>query len=222
MIFSKEVSREEKRLDLLEILRLFQDSAVEHGIKLGMAHHLMLEKNQFWAILRTKFEVVDNKSVNNITNVTYPKVPGRVDFDREYLIKHNDDILVKGISKWVVLSVSERKLLRNPDVSFGEFIEEKLFDGVDKIKVDLSDFNLVDTYQVTENDLDENNHVNNTNYAKVIAKVCDTTKIKEFQIDYLNEAFNNDIIEIYVKKTDVTYILGKTKNENCFIATIKE
>lgn len=217
------VKRETKLFDIEEVLSLFQEAAVTHGIKLGLGHDKMLSNDQFFALLRTKFVIEKNSDTTLVSSTTYPKTPGRFDFDREYVISANDEILIKGISKWIVVSFSERKLVRNPGVMYENCVEDSLFDSVDRIRFDYNNFKLVDNYQITNKDIDANNHVNNVSYANIIKKVYNIKDIKEFQIDYLQEVLNNETVEIYVyKDNEYTYVLGRCKNENCFIAKIKE
>ncbi len=219
-MYNKLIKRDEKKLDLKEILLLFQDSAVEHGTSMGLSDIEMAKNNHFWGILRTKFRVINNKTVKDVSNITYSKEAGRIDFDREYMIKENDEVLVEGISKWILIDIDKRSLVRRHDLVIKEVGELNLFDKLDKIDFIETDFILKDSYQVTTNDLDKNNHVNNASYANIINKVYNK-EVSEFQIDYLNEILNNSLVDIYVYENDYTYVLGKCSGKNCFIAKIK-
>ncbi len=212
-----------KELDLYDILNTFQNSATTHGTKLGVGHECMLSKDLFWVLLRTKF-IIDDNTNNDFVITTYPKVPGRLDYDREYFINSNGNTIIKGISKWLIASVSTRKIVRNSGVSFpNECVSDSIFDSVDKINIDIDKFKLVDTYKVSNSDLDLNNHVNNASYAHMIKKVYNTSLIKEFQIDYINEVLNNELVELLMyKDNDNTYILGLVEDKKCFVAQIKE
>lgn len=220
-MYNKLIKRAEEKFSVYEILNYFQDSAIEHGTQIGVCDKKMAEQNNFWVILRTKFIVVNNKEVNEINNITYPKVAGKIDFDREYIISSNEEVLVKGISKWILMDLTSRKLSRKHNVVLEGSKEDGNFDGL--VKLDINEDNLVFTnsYNVTSKDLDKNNHVNNASYANIISSVYDTSNVVEFQIDYLNEIFNDSIIDIYMYESDYTYILGKCNNKNCFIAKIK-
>lgn len=222
MKHTRNVNRKSDLLDLKEILKSFEDSATIHGTNIGVGDDVMSKYDQFWALLRTKFVVLNNLDVDNIDVITYPKKQGRIDFDREYIIKNNNEVLIEGISKWVIVSKSTRTLKRNHNILIENCIEESLFDSVSKIDFDFSNFKLIDTYSVTKEDIDKNNHFNNTNYANVIKKVYNTFNIKEFQIDYLHEVLVNNTISIYKYVSEYTYILGRCNEENCFIAKIKE
>lgn len=220
-MYNKLIKRETKKLDLEEILKLFEKSATEHGTELGLGHDAMLSNNHFWGVLRTKFVLVDNSEVSDVNNITYPKIPGRIDFDREYIISSNDNILVKGISKWILVDVVERKLVRKHNIVFNSLTDDSMFDKLDKIDFDESNFKLKATYNVTSKDLDINNHVNNVSYVNIIKTVCDTLNVIDFQIDYLHEIKDKSIVDVYLYSSDYTYVLGKCNNQNCFIAKIK-
>ncbi len=224
MKYSERFKRDSKKFNLYEILDIFQKAAVEHGTKLGFGHDDMLKQDVFWVLLRTKFTLHNNKEVENYTSITYPKEPNKIDFNREYQIKYNDEVLVDGISKWLVVSLSTRKKKRDHNMVYhSKIVDDSLFNDVDKIKFDITKFNVTTTYQVSNKDFDRNNHVNNASYANMIEKIIDTTKIREFQIDYLNEITNNIVIDLLsYKEEDYLYIIGRSNDKICFSAKIKE
>ncbi len=224
MKYSERFKRDSKKFNLYEILDIFQKAAVEHGTKLGFGHDDMLKQDVFWVLLRTKFTLHNNKEVENYTSITYPKEPNKIDFNREYQIKYNDEVLVDGISKWLVVSLSTRKIKRDHNMVYhSKIVDDSLFNDVDKIKFDITKFNVTTTYQVSNKDFDRNNHVNNASYANMIEKIIDTTKIREFQIDYLNEITNNIVIDLLsYKEEDYLYIIGRSNDKICFSAKIKE
>lgn len=211
-----------KNLDLLEILTHLQTAAVTHAIQLGFGFEEMLEKDMFWVVLRTKFKVLNNEPSDTIDIKTYPKINTRITFDREYILSHNNNVLVQGISRWSIISASQRRFVRTPIQFPGEFVEESIFDEFDKINIQIDNFKLVDNYIVKKEDLDDLNHLNNVNYAKMINKVYTINNIKEFQIDYLNEILLDQQVDLYMYKDEAVYILGVVNEKNCFIAKIKE
>ncbi|MFI3329211.1 MAG: thioesterase [bacterium] len=223
MKYSEVFKRDKKKFNLYETLDIFQNAAVAHGTRLGFGYEEMLEKDVFWVLLRTKFVVYNNSETDEYTSITYPKEPSKINFNREYQIKHNDEVLIDGISKWLVVSLQTRKIKRDHNLIYhSKTIDESLFEDIYKISYDLDKFKLVDTYQVTDKDLDRNNHVNNASYAFMIEKIINTENIKEFQIDYLNEILNNQKIDLFTyKENETLFILGKFKDKICFVSEIK-
>ncbi len=211
-----------EKFNLFEVLTHFQTAAFEHATLLGFGFEPMLQKDMFWVLLRTKFIIEKDIPSQDINIETYPKIGTRAYNDREYILSLNNDVLVKGISRWTIINSSTRRLIRTALEFPGEFISKSNFDSIDKIVYDDNKLELISNYKVTEIDLDELKHMNNVNYARIIESVYDTSNINEFQIDYLNEAILNDQIDVYMYKDDYIYILGKIKDKNCFIAKIKE
>lgn len=224
MKYIEKFKRDKKQFNLFEILDTFQKSAVAHGTRLGFGYEEMLEKDVFWVLLRTKFVIHNNKAVEDYISITYPKSPNKIDFNREYQIRDEEETLIDGISKWLVVSLKTRKIKRNHDMDYhSKVVDDSIFDDVYKIKYDLDKMKFVDYYQVSEKDFDQNSHVNNASYAYMIEKVINTNNIKEFQIDYLNEIVSNDKISLLSYKEDSNiFIIGKSEEKICFSAQIKE
>ncbi len=224
MKYVESFKREKKKFNLFEVLDIFQKAAVEHGTRLGFGYEDMLEKDVFWVLLRTKFVVYNNKETEDYISITYPKEPSKINFNREYQIKDNEEVLIDGISKWLVVSLQTRKIKRDHNLVYhSKVIDDSLFEDIYKINYDFEKFELITTYNVTDKDLDRNNHVNNASYAFMIEKIIDTTKIKEFQIDYLNEILNNEKIDLFsYKENNKVFILGKSQDKICFSAEIEE
>lgn len=224
MKYSEVLKRKKGKFSLYETLDIFQKSAVEHGTRLGFGFDEMFKNDVFWVLLRTKFVVLNNKEVENYTSITYPKKPGKVNFNREYQIKDQDEVLINAISKWLVVSLETRKIKRNHNMQYhSDVIDESLFDDVDKINYDIDKFIFKEKYNVTKKDLDRNNHVNNASYAYMIDKLVDTNNIKEFQIDYLNEILDEEIIDLFsYEDNNKVFVLGKSKEKICFVAEIEE
>jgi len=74
--------------------------------------------------------------------------------------------------------------------------------------------------------LDENNHLNNCVYSDIIFDYIPNTKtiIKSLQIDFVNEALENDILNIYFEKRQDSYFIygyNTTKDNLCFKALVE-
>lgn len=201
------------------ILDLFQDLAGKHADQLKIGYEDMLKKNLIWVVIRTKFEIIQSTKLYSSVEVsTWPKQKGRADFDREYEIRDLEgNILVKGISKWVVVNHQTRRIQHSRNIEYPcEINPKENFPGsFDKIE----DFDITDCVcyesQTSFSDLDHNGHVNNSKYAVFIMNALSlpsNQKICSFEINYLKELAPNSKIRMFLKK-EHPYIYCKGLNE---------
>lgn len=196
------------------VLDIFQDIAGKHSESYGMSFDEMYSKNMIWVLLRVKYKVINNVPLYSKINVTtWPRNKGLVDFDRETQICDLEgNVLINGISKWVILDSNTRKIVPAKHVDYNaETSEETNFD--DKF-LKLKDFDTSNLecyeYKVEFCDTDHNGHTNNAKYATMLLnalRLKEDEVIDEFQIDFVHESHLDDLIKIY------TY-----KEENCYYA----
>ena len=211
------------------VLDYFQDVAGEHADYIGVGFNDMVSKGYFWVLVRTKYEVIKEPTLYSKIKVrTWPHPKGRIDFDRDYLIlDENNNILIKGTSKWVIVNYKTRRLSLTKDIDFNiEFYQEKNYlEPFNK----LQDFELDDSfisfnYQILFTDLDHNGHVNNIKYADMILNSIDFNEndnIKLFEIDYIKELKKGNSITTYYKKENSTILIkGISEENNIYLAKI--
>lgn len=210
------------------ILDLFQDVAGLHAGVLEIGYDKLIERKLIWVLIRTKFEVIKNpKMYDKCTVITWPKEKGKVDFDREYLIvDENNEILVKGISKWVIVNYETRRISLTRDIDYNCIIhdESNFNESFDKIEdFEINDLDYNEEY-VDYSSLDHNGHLNNINYAKYVMNIIKLEKnqnIKNFEINYIKEVRCGEYIKNYHKKEGNTYFIkGISNNEICFLCKV--
>jgi medium-chain acyl-[acyl-carrier-protein] hydrolase len=193
------------------VLDIFQDMAGEHADYIGIGFDDMLKKNYAWVIVRTKFEIISSpKEYQSVNVTTWPKKRGKIDFDREYEICDLDgNVLVKGISKWCIIDLKNRRVSPARDVEYSITpIEKENFPGpFSKIEsFSIEGFNKVEG-KTTYIDLDHNGHINNISYARYISNALAFTKeekIKTFEINYNKELHLGDEYVLYYQKEGKT------------------
>ncbi len=211
------------------ILDLFQDVAGKHADIIGVGFDDLKKSNLIWVLVRTKFEIVRNPKLYEVVNVsTWPKKKGKIDFDREYLIEDNKgEVLVKGISKWVIVNSLTRRICFARDINYNCDIspEENFSGNFDKLKDFDSDGSECYEAQTSYCDLDHNKHVNNISYAKMIMNAIqldENEDIHFFEINYLKELPKNTKINLYLKKDGkIILVKGIINGEVSFIAKIE-
>ena len=211
------------------MLDFFQDVAGQHADILGIGFNDLIQKDLIWVLLRTKYEVIkEPKPYTEVKVKTWPHEKGRLDFDRDYLITDQDDnVLIKGTSKWVVVNYKTRRLSLNQNINY-DFIPLKDKNYEEPFNK-LEDFTLDEAspffeYQTLFTDLDHNGHVNNIKFADFILNGISLQKdenIVKFEIDYLKELKQGSIIKNYfLRKDNIIYVKGVSDNINIYLAKI--
>lgn len=214
------------RLSFKAILSIFQDVASIHAEDIGVGYKSMLNKNLYWVLSRIKIDILKMPKINQTVVVeTWPHEKGRVDFDRDLKICSEDgEVLVIGTSKWCVIDTVQRRLQRADNVNYiGEvFTEVNYEQPFGKIILPDSDFIFKFNYKVLFSDLDHNQHMNNTNYANLVASAVENEKINHFEINFLNECKLNDQINVVIcKNVNQEYVIGSVGDLKAFTALVK-
>ena len=206
------------------ILDLFQDMASLHANELGVGFDDIVKKNYYWIVSSIEFEQLKQfKSISYVKVKTWPKAKNRLEFIREFTISDLDgNLLVKGISTWVVIDKTTRRLTRGDDIIFsGEYSEETNYPNYRRRKISLLNNEVIKEwdYKVLATDLDHNGHMNNAKYADVIYNgLTDDRCVKSVHISFLHEALLNDNIHVKYYKNDknTNYYVGSINDEVCF------
>ena len=214
------------RLSPKSFLNLFQDVAGVNAVEIGVGYEDMLKKNLYWILSRVKFDVLKMPVPNQTVIVqTWPHEKGRIDFDRDFKILSEDgEVLIIGTSKWCVIDTVSRSLQRTDNVVYaGECLEDVNY--VDKfVKITLPEGVFVKKfdYEVHFSDLDHNKHMNNTNYANLVASAITHKDIIHFEINFLHECLPGDVIAVStIKNDDGEYVLGKVAENTVFSAFVR-
>lgn len=210
------------------ILGLFQDVASIHGELIGVGFETMFKKGMYWVTIRTKYDVISQpKSYQQVIVETWPHIKGKVDFDRDYLIKDmSGKTLVKGTSKWCVISTETRKLVLPTMVDYPKDLEYEIkVNYEDKfakteavLQKEKPDFEHV----VLLNEIDHNKHLNNVHYAEYVFNALGVENLTHMQINYIAECKLGDNIYIYTNtKNNEHFVSGYVNGEIKFSAFAK-
>ena len=202
-----------RKISPAAVLDLFQVVAGEHAILLGCGFDDFYRKNLLWVLVRTKYEVINEPALYQTVKVkTWPLVPSRAGFQREYLMEDEQgNPLIKGSSDWVIIDSELRKIVSATNVYPNiEFREEKNFEQRLKKIPDFEQIGEGITLRTGFSQLDMNGHVNNTKYANYAMDALDpdqNNSIKTFQVDYRQEVKKGDEIKLYVNKVENTAVI---------------
>ena len=214
------------RLTFKAILSIFQDVASVHAEEIGVGYKSMLNQNLYWVLSRIKIDILKMPEINQTVIVeTWPHEKGRVDFDRDLKICSEDgEILIIGTSKWCVIDTIQRRLQRAENVNYnGEIFSAVNYEEpFAKITLPNVDLVLKFNYKVLFSDLDHNQHMNNTNYANLVASAVENEKYNHFEINFLNECKLNDNIAVaHCKDANQEFVVGSVGDLKTFTALVK-
>ncbi len=211
-------------VSLQELLLHFQELAGKQVDLLGVGSEYIKETNHIYVLCREKVlflkDLVQHKKY---TFVTYPLTPSKLQMQREaYLLDENDEVCLKLDSIWVMVDFVTRRMVRTTDVinaqskyprfeTFEPLFESKL----EQLEmIDIQGIEPVLTHQVSKDDLDNNNHMNNTVYLKLFQRFI-KKNISELEIDFEKECLVGDILKIYkVEKEDTISFVGIKENDS--------
>ena len=193
------------------ILQEFQDIASTHAEILKVGYNDLIARDLIWVITKSRFHIYKEIPYDEFKEITKKKKKGVLDFNREYkFVDKNGNVLVKGTSKWCILNINTRKLVRTREVNYegiDDFNEEVNFDDPYETLVEFehNESNYLKTFDVNYSLLDHNLHLNNTHYASFILdsiEGIEKKKITDLQINYLNECHFKQKVSTYYKKHD--------------------
>jgi len=196
------------------LCKYMQESAWHHAEKLGVGFSQLSKDGLFW-VLSQQLIRINNlpKWGDTITVHTWPSGKDRVLYIRDFkIINDKQEIVCIARTKWFALDLKRRRP-QNVDSYFDYNLAgaEQVFSH-ELAKLESNQANQSSkSFQVEYCDLDVNEHVNNVKYIEWILESfpLDFHKskvIKEFEINYLAEAFYGD--QLFVgseKKDDVNY-----------------
>ncbi len=213
MIFAKEYELRGSDFDSgghlrpASVLDLFQDVAGLHAERLGIGFETLLQRQEIWVLTKVRYRLVQAPALYERVRVrTWPLVPGRLSFRREYAIESLDGrVLVQGASEWVVVHATERRVLSPGNVypAGEEHCTDSFFPPrlpkVPPLAATGEGLEIVPGYS----HLDRNGHVNNTRYADyVVDALGSTAAVKELWLDYHKELLQGDSVTVELQRQE--------------------
>jgi acyl-ACP thioesterase len=219
----------DSRVKVKSLFNIMQSCAISHTIKVGspLALSNIIEKNFTWVYNRFYLEVDRYaKLYDKITCETWrPKMANNAIY-REFLVTDSGkNSLCRGISSVLMIDMTKRKPVQLPETlkevlktdrpSVIEFKDTKpVFDG---------EFAYSETIKARYDDIDINNHMNNSSYAQIFFEngyrlAEKGTYLKSIDIFFTGEIVYDDELECssgFIEKPGVIYhkLFNKTKNK---------
>lgn len=193
----------QKKLGLMGLLNLLQDTAWVHATHLGHGYEKMIEEGSAWVLTRQK--VAMRKWPHwgeEITFKTWIRPIKGVVAIRDFEIWCRDEKIGECTTQWLILDLATRRATERGGKSFEGQWREDAPDFLEVGKISPSkDAQKITEFQVRNSDLDLNGHVNNTRYAQWILDSISLQKhqdhvLTEYEVNFVAETMSGDTIEI--------------------------
>ena len=195
------------------IFMTFQDVASRHAIHLGVDDSSLLKNdNAMWVVSKTKVKINELPLWNDdITIRTWPMGAEGVRCNRCYQIIKDGDILINGITEWVIIDATTRTLRKIETTSYPDNIdwikEKSIEDRFRRFKDDFTEEDFVYKRLVRSSDIDVTHHTNNVTYITMLLDSFSISELesiptKEIEVSYLSESFEGETLSIYRKERE--------------------
>lgn len=192
------------RLKPSMLLFYVQEVAGIHATSLGAGYDALMDKNLFWAILRTRVQVTRLPRTGETIRVeTWPMPTTRVAYPRSVVAYDADGCeIFRAISLWCLMDKNSRGMVL-PGKS-GVMVNGTLRGNELAVPGSMAIKGLANTHQrqVLYSDLDVNGHMNNTRYMEWINDLLPSTfhrtnQISEITIYYHAEALEGEQLDVH-------------------------
>lgn len=211
-ITSYQVDFQEK-IKPAHLMQLFQEAAGNHAQHLGAGYSSLAEEKLFWALSRIRVEIENlPKWGDEIRVETWPNNVVGPFFRRDFIFfNQNNEVICKGVSGWLLLSSETMRPQRADRLTFdlpfndGKFAFEAFPDRLNGVAE-----TPVFSKKILYNEIDVNNHVNNTRYLDWVMDCFDsgyfqTHDLKSFSLEFLGEMHWGDEVELMSGKEGTSF-----------------
>ena len=180
------------------LLNFMQDLASDNAEEYGFGYTFNVENNVGWFLLKYHIEFLDYpERIYNIKISTHAKGYNKLFALRDFKIEHENRTIARATSSWGLVDLDKKtmvsiasKLADNPNIKPWQKREDDL--EYRKIKP----INRVDrekTFEARFDDLDVNQHVNNSNYIKWAFEVLNFDFRKTHKLKTLDMVFKKEL-----------------------------
>ncbi|MCF6361692.1 MAG: thioesterase [Cyclobacteriaceae bacterium] len=191
-------------LGTVQVFNFLQEAAFRHSVIDKFGQLDLDEMDMVWVLSRMKVVFLEAVQLGETIelNSWVRSINGALS-ERDFELTHNGKSIIRATSLWICLEVKLIKPVRIPDHITARMVEnnsEDLFISTAKIptlnKVSSSIF-----YKIQPSDIDMVNHTNNVVYVRIGLDAINSNKlIKEIDVNYLNQSFEGENLEIKTEK----------------------
>lgn len=226
------------RLSYFELMKMIENVAGLHSAKMGMSMtDLKAKDNGAWVIskIAIHFESDFPTAGDKVCVYSYPTKPSLIKNERNFVLSVNGQRFASVRSLWCILDTDSRRAIMTTKLNTlpkdFNFRKNEITDwDYSKIDSDILDAKGEVVYEkvVELSDLDMNNHLNNCVYTKIVVDSLGRDyfaegRVKSFEVHFLKEVFLKEKVEVIItKKENATFVVGKVKGENVFVARVEK
>lgn len=212
-------------LSLPNALSLVQNTMTEYFESFGSDNMILKnENNAIWVVSKAKMHFYKTPKWRDLLkgrSYTTKVKPIRVELETTFM-NENDEIWFSVAQETCVIDLDTRKIRKVNSVNYPANMEtENSVIGYDyrKLTQEFDESNFVYKQKIYSTDIDYSKHTNNVMYTKYIINsigndFLDKIQITDFEIHYINESVENQILKIYKKvKNDEIDFLIKEENK---------
>ena len=203
---------------------LFMQDVAGAGVdSVGLSHSALYDRGLVFMVACHAVRFARPVTVGESLRIhTDPAISRGAHMVRQTLFSDSDgNVVIEGQSDWILTDAKTGMPHRSTELS-GELDglpEWKPFCDPSRLKIPAADTPCRE-YTVTERDTDENLHMNNTVYARLMMLCLDEGEsVSEFAIRYRSQVFPGDTLTLC---RDGEYISGLRNGEVCFSGYFKE
>lgn len=196
-----------KKLKPSALFSFLEDVSSLHTDELGIGQEAIAKRaNAAWIISRMRLHM-DRYPVwkDDIIIETWPQLPQKYLFERDYLIKSADgEILGRGAAIWAIIDIDTRRPLPTDTIKidYPEIRTERAIESKSERVAPFGELVEMAHRPVCYSDIDMNGHVNNSRYIDYIMDCypVDTIlkhPVKKLQINYIKEALPGETVVFY-------------------------
>ena len=207
------------------LLNFMQDLASDNAEKFGFGYSFNLKKQVAWFLLKYHIEFNNYpEKIYNITLSTHAKGYNKLFALRDFKIEHENIVIGRATSSWGLIDIKTKSMVPiasllsdNPNIKPYEkkdndlqYQKIKPIDRVDREKI----------FEARFDDLDVNQHVNNSNYIKWALEVLNFDFRKIHKLKTLDMVFKKElkygqsVISQAQTEENITYHILKNKDTN--------
>ena len=216
------------RMKLSYILKEAQQLRMEHCDLLGIGSYYLKSLNMVFLLAKLKVTIhALPKGGQKLHLVTCPTLPARAQYMRFTHMRLLDGTpMVDVDSRWVLVDTNTHKIFRK--------VPEQLElpfpppDRIDDFRMPrLNDYAPAGDFRVQYSNLDSNQHMNNAEYADVVANLLSDQlmqgkPVRELEFYYHNEATLGEKISLFTCQQDDTFFVrGMLDNTMCFESIVR-
>ncbi len=180
------------------LLNFMQDLASDNAEEFGFGYTFNVENNVGWFLLKYHIEFVDYpEKIYNIELSTHAKGYNKLFALRDFEIKHDNKTIGRATSSWGLVDLTTKsmvsiasKLSDNPNIKQYQKKDDDL--QYNKIRP-IERIDREKTFEARFDDLDVNQHVNNSNYIKWAFEVLNFDFRKTHKLKTLDMVFKKEL-----------------------------